>query len=272
MQELSLQEVQKIELNLLTQFDQICRGQEFRYSLAGGSLIGAVRHQGFIPWDDDIDVIMPRPDYDRFIKYCQTEKIPFQLMHYETDEHYNSLITKILDPKTKLVDEVTPTGLELGVNIDVFPVEGLGRSKKEALRLYRKTEWSRELLNAAAWGSFQRSKTHRLILEPVRFVLFVISRFISPKKLLRKVERIHRECSFDHSQFAGDVCGSYRRREIMEQPIFADYMDIPFENCYFRVMKRYHDFLTNIYGDYMMLPPPEQRKTHHTFKAYRVSE
>ena len=78
MQELSLQEVQKIELNLLTQFDQICRGQGFRYSLAGGSLIGAVRHQGFIPWDDDIDVIMPRPDYDRFIKYCQTEIIPFQ--------------------------------------------------------------------------------------------------------------------------------------------------------------------------------------------------
>lgn len=269
MKELSLKEIQETELNLLLQFKTICEKNNLRYSLGGGSLLGSIRHKGFIPWDDDIDLMMPRPDYEKFLSFAKNSDVPFKLTTYETENGYNGLFAKIWDSETAIKDDLMELGYEIGVNIDIFPIDGLGNSKQEALKIFRKTAWNREMLNAALWKKFFRSKTHSLLVEPIRFTMFVLSRFANPKELLRKVDTENLKHPFENSLYAGCVCGSYREREIMEKATFLHYVDVEFEKHNFKAIANYDEYLTMHYGDYMQLPPEEKRETHHTYRAYK---
>ena len=270
MESLALKEIQKIELKLLLQYDLVCKQNNLRYSLGGGTLLGAVRHKGFIPWDDDIDVMMPRPDYEMFLAYCKSQKTGFNLITYDTVETYNGLSSKIWDPSTVIRDDLMGVSYEIGVNIDVFPLDGLGNSEEEALRIFRKTAWKREMLNAVIWKKFFRSKTHSSLVEPIRFAMFVLSRFANPKKLLRKVDEENLRHPFEQSTYAGCVCGSYREREIMTTDTFKNYIEVEFEGHRLSAIQNYDEYLKKHYGDYMKLPPKEKQETHHTYKAYRI--
>lgn len=269
MKELKLKEIQSIEMDLLMEFDRICRSQKLDYSLGGGSLLGAVRHKGFIPWDDDIDVMMPRPDYDRFIEYCKNNRTSFKLLTYDTAHCYYSLFAKISDPSTAIVDDVMVIDPDLGVNIDVFPIDGLGHSMSEAIKIFNKTRIDREILNGALWKKYFRSKTHGLIMEPVRLAVFVISRVIDPVKMLKKIDAFNLQHPFESSAYAGCVCGSYREAEIMDQKTFTEYTDLEFEGVSLKAISNYDEYLRKHYGNYMELPPENKRKTHHTYTAYR---
>ena len=268
MKELSLKEIQTIELELLKQFDGICKANNLRYSLGGGTLLGAVRHKGFIPWDDDIDVMMPRPDYDVFLSLCAKENFPFNLISYETRKGYRGLFVKLSNPKTEIIDSVLDNDFEIGVNIDVFPIDGLGNSMDEALELFKKTRFDRELLNASGWKKFTRSKTRGLVYEPIRLAFFLGSRFVNRSSLIQKIETKNRAVSFDGSAFAGCICGTYREKEIMPQRTFTEYISLPFEDTSFMAISDYDSYLKAHYGDYMQPPPEKKRITHHTYKAF----
>ena len=269
MEELTLQQIREIELNLLIEFDRICNEKGYRYSLGGGTLLGAVRHKGFIPWDDDIDVMMPRPDYDKFVNFCENNIVPFNLITYDLVDGYYGLYAKISAPMTKLTDSVMKLDFNIGVNIDIFPIDGLGNSMEEAIKIFKKTEFERELLNASLWKKYFRSKTHSILLEPIRFGLFLASRLVNPGKLLYRIDRENIRHPFDVSLFAGCVCGSYREKEIMTKETFEHYVDVEFENLKFKSIANYDDYLKKHYGNYMQLPPEEKRTTHHTCKAYK---
>lgn len=102
MKEIDLRQLKKIEAELLNEVDKICVKENFRYSMGGGTLLGAVRHKGFIPWDDDIDIMMPRPDYDAFISYCLSNETPFKLRCWETDKTFVDFSAKLYNPQTVL--------------------------------------------------------------------------------------------------------------------------------------------------------------------------
>lgn len=273
LRKISLEEMKQIELGILVRIDKICRSQGLRYSLAGGTLLGAVRHKGFIPWDDDIDVIMPRPDYEKLIDYCKKHDVDFILKTNANDRKYWSLFAKACAKKTRL-DETNcnRSGLTLGVYIDIFPVDGLGDTYKEAKRRFLSTEIQREVLNAARWPKFTRSKTHALYYEPLRFLMFVVSRFVSPNKLIASIEQKCKKREFDKSAYCGYISGSYRLKEVMKRSYFSEYCEIEFENHKFHATKHYHKMLKRIYGDYLKLPPEDKRVSHHIFDAYYLDE
>lgn len=270
MKELSLLEIQNIELKILLEFDKICRKQNFKYSLGGGTLLGAIRHKGFIPWDDDIDVMMPRPDYDAFLDFCKKNNTDFKVITYELEPAYYGLFAKLSDRNSKIIDDVLKTDFTIGVNIDIFPLDGLGNSYKEAIKIFQKTEISREILNAALWKKYKKSKTHGYIYEPIRFIMYILSRISNPQILLKKVDDTNKQIAFNSSKYAGCICGSYRLKEIMKQNIFTHYIDVQFENHYLKAIKNYDEYLQKHYGNYMQLPPKNQQITHHTYKAFEI--
>ncbi|MBQ6475575.1 MAG: LicD family protein [Clostridia bacterium] len=272
MKELTLQQIQNRELQILVQFDSVCQKEGFRYSLGGGTLLGAVRHKGFIPWDDDIDVMMPRPDYDQFLMWCEKHETPFDVLDYKSVRAYNNPFAKLSDPGTVIEDENLTAAYTIGVNIDVFPIEGLGETEKAALKRFRSTAFARELQNAALWKRYFRSKTHSIMTEPLRLLLFLISRFVNPKKLLQNIDRKNRAVSFDDARYAGCVWGAYREREIMTQETYAKMTDLPFEGEMFQAIEAWDAYLEKHYGNYMQLPPEEKRISHHSWRAYLREE
>lgn len=270
MREIDTKEFKRVEFDLLAKTDEVCRAQGIKYSLCGGTLLGAIRHKGFIPWDDDIDIAMPRNDYNCFMNYVNTHgaELGMHVVSSGTDPNYAYLFGKVCDSNTIIEEEnFNRDGSEMGVYVDIFPIDGLGR---EALALkHFKTMWfSRELLVACNWKKYFRSKTHAWYIEPVRFVIYCISRFASPKKLIHKVEKYYSQYPLDKSEYAAIVCGSYWEKEIMPASVLSNFCEVEFEGKCFMAFRDYDEYLKRIYGDYMELPPKEKQVTHHMFKAY----
>lgn len=272
MKQLSSLELKQVELQLLTQVDEICRKEELWYSLGGGTLLGAIRHQGFIPWDDDIDIMMPRPDFDAFIDYCLTHEVPFGIRTFENDKNYVDLSAKIYNTETVVETDGLTDEAGIGVAIDVFVIDGLGATYKKAKKAFKSTRFKRELLNAAQWKKFFRSKTHPWYYEPIRFGFFVMSRTVNKSKVFEKIQSKYRKIEFEKAAYAGAVGGSYREKEILPKEVFTEFIELPFEGRQFYAIAAYDTYLSSIYGDYMKLPPVEKQVSHHLFKAYYKSD
>ncbi len=269
MREIYLEELKKIELDILCKVHEICIREGFRYSLAGGTMIGAVRHKGFIPWDDDIDILMPRPDYKKFIEYCKKKETDFDLLCNETNPDYGYLFAKAMAKNTVIYEEnVNRNNIELGVYIDIFPVDGIGNTYREALRNFIKFEFDREILNASNWKYYFRSNTHSIIYEPIRFFFYLLSRSVDYRKTINKIQAFYESKDFDSMKIAGSIAGVYRSKEILNKQVYTNTVDMLFEGLKFKAIKNYDNYLKKLYGDYMKLPPENKRVTHHRFKAY----
>lgn len=265
MKELAFDELKSVALEVLCEIDKICVENGFTYSLAYGTLLGAVRHKGFIPWDDDIDIMMPRADYSKFIEYCQTHETSFKLASVETDPTYGYLFAKACDTKTVLTYENTKWN-HYGIQVDIFPVDNLGSSLEEAKAAFKARRFQRELLVAWNWTFCKLSKNKSLTRNLAKLVFFVLSRFVSNKALSRSVNQYYKKINANN--YVGIMCGAYRMREIMPCFIYDSYTTLPFEGKNFKAITNYKDYLTTVYGDYMQLPPEEERVPRHSFKVY----
>ena len=208
-------EIKKIELDLLLQFHDICQKENLRYSLGGGTLLGAIRHKGFIPWDDDIDVMMPRPDYEKFLDYCENNDVPFGVQSYRNDKEFVDMSAKMFDKSTLLdIDSVSKTDIQTGVFIDVFVTDGVGNTYEEGLKNFNASRFWRELLVAAQWEKFFRSKTRPIYYEPIRLAFFIMSRFANKQKVFEKIQNKYKAFNYDECEYVAAIGGAYREKEV----------------------------------------------------------
>ncbi len=273
MNPLSHEEQKKVLLDILIKIDTACKENNISYSLCFGSLLGAIRHNGFIPWDDDIDIALPRKDYEKLFQVLISGNIPgIKVVSFKNSSSYNYLFMKAYDTRTVISDEVGRTSdLKIGVYVDIFPIDGLGEGNlSKAYRAFRAKSFFRELIVAYNWRRYFRSQTHSLYIEPIRFLMFLLSRYLPIKKLLRNVDNFYSELSTRSSEYSAIVCGAYRTKEIMPSSIFSNFINVNFQGHSFMGFRDYDQYLTNLYGDYLKLPPMDKQVSHHSFSAFWI--
>ena len=268
MKELTLQELKEIELEILIKFDAFCKENNIRYYLAFGTLLGAIRYKGFIPWDDDIDVLVPREDYERLLTIFQDSEI-YRLYSIERNRKYAFPFAKLCDMRTKLVETSYPNnGVALGVNIDIFPLDHFSDDLQEAKR-----EISRiKRYNAGlSYLKVDRPQTN----NPIRFVawslIILCCKLLGSEYFIRKVNKECKKSSQVDSRYVGAKSWPiWGDRVIAPAEAFEKTIEIEFEGKMFPAPFGYDAYLTCLYGDYLPEPPKEKQKTHHFFTAHRV--
>ncbi len=257
---MSLADIQTVSLDLLVEFDAFCRANSLKYSLGYGTLLGAVRHKGFIPWDDDVDVIMPRPDYERLLKlYKRSDE--FKLF-YPGDGQCMLSYARICDMTRTTVVSKSPWALEpTGVWIDIFPIDAAPESEIKTAKRYRHfVERYRRLL-----GHRRHIHSNKFgkIIPP--FVFQEIARFAAVR-----YDSLSKKLPYGStSRLFNWTVPLWKRAISFSADIFNETTDVEFCGHSLLSVKDWDAMLTNQYGDYMQLPPVEQRcSTHKVHKYY----
>ena len=269
-----LDEVKRLELDILLDVAAFCESHGIRYSLCAGTLLGAVRHRGFIPWDDDIDIMLPRPDFERFVAEYVSDK-PYKVVTNDTDPDYPFPYAAVNDTRTlKIEEKLRPRCTRtLGVNVDVFPLDCVPGDLESATELYRNIQRRWRRLSSATCR-FGRGKSfvstfYRNIAIAVYRLLEVLG-FDSVRRAVRSSKAIATSCNPGPSGRTGVTSiWHYGVRESHPSEVYEGWSDYPFEGHAFKGITRAADYLTGMYGpDYMDLPPVEKRNTHHTSSCY----
>ncbi len=253
-----VKELRDIQMGILDDVHRFCEEQGLRYSLSSGTLIGAVRHQGYIPWDDDIDIYMMRDDYERFIRTYQDHEGRYRVLNPRKEKHYYYTYAKVVDQRTKMVEKETE-GYEIGVYIDVFPVDHVTKDMKERERIFRqkkllykirrcKISQSNPLKSSLAYWCY------RHLPVSVGIIDLLIERLIVKRKPTGML------CNMTEA-------GPLSLKACFPAADMKKMMDMKFEDRVYKAMIGYDDYLSRTYGDYMKLPPEDQRTTHK-FEAY----
>lgn len=260
---LTLDEIHAVELSLLLKFDAFCKDYGLRYSLAGGTLLGAVRHKGFIPWDDDIDLCMPRPDWDRLVQIAQKDAIPketgFEARPFFMTELSDTPLLKVVDPHWMVQAEAENE--ETNLWLDVIPVDGLPSDERDLSRLYSKARVLRKSLmigtSTAESGHSRARRAFKYITGPV------LRAFNAVKYLGRALDVLARKIPYGSTPYVGVLTwGLYGTGERVPLAGFEKMVGLEFEGREFSCMSCWDEYLSGIYGDYMQLPPEDQRVTH----------
>lgn len=253
--ELDTTKLREIELNMLICVDKISKELGIKYFLIGGSLLGAIRHKGFIPWDDDIDIGMLRPDYELFLSKAQ-ELLPsyYFLQTLKTDREYNLPFAKLRDSRTTFIEKsIAHHNINHGVYIDIFPIDYYKRPSK--IEHFITILLSKRLLN-----SFRGIKSSKNTKDKIKSLIINIL-IPSVKWASKQLDRFYSRLNGGNLRV--NYCGAWGDKEIVDSKIFDSLKYYNFEGHSFLGPEDYHSYLSHIYGDYMKLPPEDKRISHH---------
>lgn len=260
---LILNPIQEKLLDMFLWFHNYCIDNNITYYAAGGTVIGAARHNGFIPWDDDIDIVIPRKDYNRLIKL-----FPEKVDHYYLESPYSEnkdflySYTKLYDTNTTLIER-GHIKCKRGVYIDIFPLDGIGTTYNEAIKNFRKVDLVNMFLRARTYAIRKESRLYKnlsiLLLRCIPSVL------VNNKKLSIYVDYLANSINNDQVDYVANLMGAYREKEIVKKELFGKPVLHNFENISIFIPERYDEYLSKLYGDWKKMPPIEKRKTNHDF-------
>lgn len=258
-------ELKKRELSILLETKKFCENKHLKYYLAGGTLLGAIRHKGFIPWDDDIDICMPRKDYEYFVKnfFCNKKlEIRSNLLN-----NLEAPFAKIVDLNTIIYSKFDESEVNKHLWIDIFPVDGLSENLEEVKKIYDKCNFYRTILLLADARLGQGTTIFR---KYSKYILKPFAKLYGRKRCVEKIEEIAKSNPYETSKYVGAVTwGLYGIGERMLKSEFEKYVEVEFEGHKFPTFSCWDSYLKGLYGDYMKLPPLEERK-NHSMTAYLI--
>ena len=262
-----IREIQQMELGIMEYIHEVCQKIGVKYFLAYGSLIGAVRHKGFIPWDDDMDICMLREDYEKLQDYLIANPDErYEVMSYKNNLNYVYPFMKVQDNHTYLLEEDVRIDSNMGIYVDIFPVDGYENDanfKNKMTKLIKKRQ-----LSCYTFKGITNTKS--VLNSLIRYISVIIFYFTNTNKYVAQIEELAKSRKVSDYEEVDyliykDMNKPVWRREWLEQVTTGT-----FEGKEFMIPKNYHEILTSDYGDYMQLPPVEQRVSHHDFKLWKV--
>jgi len=264
MKELTLHDLQTFGLKIMKEIDHWCLEHEVNYSLCGGSLIGAIRHGGFIPWDDDIDIVMPRPEYEKFVKgFLHPDLVCI------APELGNSYLTfaRVADTKETKNVAYCPwcTLPDVGLYVDIFPIDGecedYGEFQQTMNWLKRKDATIYQIKGAKLPISSDLGGV-RILKNIGKKILYG---HYSLRKELESYMKVEKAIAFGATSYCGNLaCPTAGVRERQRTKVFQNYIRIQFEDCELSAVRDYDEYMRDIFGDYMKLPPEKDRVPKHS--------
>lgn len=271
-----MNELQEKQLEILKEFVRVCESHHLKYILVGGTMLGAIRHGGFIPWDDDIDVAMPREDYD---KYCELqseyEGTPYFIQTFKSDLHYPYNFAKLRDSSTTFIeDNFKNHRMNHGVWIDIFPLDGVSKELKEPRKL--KNRILRIWLNfyLCYFPALFRKVHKQTFFKDIglNIVAFLFWWGNIGHYRNKHVEKVVHKLKWDDCKMVANHFGFNMDREAFDKSYFDELILVKFEDIMAYIPKRYDEYLKQYYGDYMTPPPEDKQIGHHYHKGLSLTQ
>lgn len=267
MKRLSNDEVKAVGFQILKHIKAVCQANGLRYTLFGGTLLGAARHNGFIPWDDDIDIALPLPDYWKLIEILRKDDT--YKLFVETDElNYTYSFAKLTDPSTVVFEPNQPRDGMLGVWVDIFPLLPVPDTMSVAQYIALLDKANENVFASINWNyCFALSPLKRIAKAILFFPKFLVYKAKGTEYWKRKRMALYELIPYENAERVGNIPSIYGDRSIWPKDMYEEYSTLPFEGEAFSVVTRWDECLRITYGDYMQLPPVEKRIGGH-FEAY----
>ncbi len=272
---MDLRTLQLEELKILKEVLKIIEKHNLRYYMLGGTLLGAVRHKGFIPWDDDVDIAMPRPDYEKFCDVAKEElQEPYGLISFRTEVNHNDYCNRVVNKNILLVRDDALKEKTENLWVDLIPFDGMPNNR--FIRLLHKFNllFHRLLLQYSKIDTGVNLKKKRKLYEKILIKTgFCISKVFkfNTKKRLDSVDKILRKYKYDSSDYIINFMAADGFKEMFPKSLYDDVTYYDFEDVKLCAPKNYDLVLSQIYGDYMT-PPPENQKFSHSIKQKENKE
>ena len=252
-----------ILLKMLSAFNGYCEANGLKFTLCFGTLLGAVRHKGFIPWDDDVDIVMPRPDYDRFLKMASDSFMPgYKVIHPQNTPHYYLPFAKVIDCNTSLIEYKIARLCPIGVYLDIFPIDSVPDDRAESEKLFKRySSLKRKAMETALRYDYLNKMNARRLIKLIRHHFFGL--FYSSSQWFDKCEKVAASTAYGSTGHLRIYSCPHFGELVFDRSVFEEFVDLEFEGLPFKGIKNYDSFLTACYQDYMQLPPEGQRGTDH---------
>ncbi len=259
----TLRDLQLAELRILKNFKKYCDDNNLKYYMLGGTFLGAVRHKGFIPWDDDIDMGMPREDYDKFIKeYSGT----YTKDTFENETEFTHYALRLIDSSAQVVTKNGEKESVWSAWVDIFPLDGMpNNALLRKIHIWR-LSIARAKFKLSTIEQVPKKKKRSLIEKTIIRIAAIFNPWKHKKPIvyIKQIDKLLRKYPTEKSNYYINYMGAYKTKEMFKKEVYADIANYKFEDIELPAPKDYDKVLSQLYGNYMQVPPEYERNKHNT--------